>query len=412
MPDVSVLDVLLYGEPIGTITLVPPERALFAFNQSYIDNPARPTLSLSFKDSLGELITDIRPTRVRVPPFFANVLPEGAMRDYLAKRAGVKPQREFFLLWVLGRDLPGAITVRPADGEAWPPGGENDDKDADEIVADRRRNALRFSLAGVQLKFSAVKEAAGGLTIPAQGVGGSWIVKLPSTRHGGIPENEFAMMTLAGMVGIDVPELQLVALEAIGGLPDGIGDLKGPALAVKRFDRTPRGPVHMEDFAQVFGVYPDDKYEKASYRNIAEVIAAEAGNEAIAELIRRLVFNTLIGNADMHLKNWSLIYPDRRNASLSPGYDFVSTIHYINDDKAALSYGRTKRMDKFSRDELRYMAAKARLPEKLVLDAAGETVARFHASWQAEKKNLPSLSKGLIETIERHVRTVPIASDF
>jgi serine/threonine-protein kinase HipA len=410
MPDVSVLDVLLYGEPIGTITLVPPERSLFAFNQSYIDNPARPTLSLSFKDSLGELITDLRPTRVRVPPFFANVLPEGAMRDYLAKRAGVKPQREFFLLWVLGRDLPGAITVRPADGEAWPPGGEDDGKDADENVADRRRNALRFSLAGVQLKFSAVKEAAGGLTIPAQGVGGSWIVKLPSTRHGGIPENEFAMMTLAGMVGIDVPELQLVALEAIGGLPDGIGNLKGAALAVKRFDRTPQGPVHMEDFAQVFGVYPDDKYEKASYRNIAEVIAAEAGNEAIAELIRRLVFNTLIGNADMHLKNWSLIYPDRRNASLSPGYDFVSTIHYINDDKAALSYGRTKRMDKFSRDELRYMAGKARLPEKLVLDAAGETIARFHASWQAEKKNLP-LSKGLIETIERHVRTVPIASE-
>jgi serine/threonine-protein kinase HipA len=410
MPDVSVLDVLLYGEPIGTITLVPPERSLFAFNQSYIDNPARPTLSLSFKDSLGELITDLRPTRVRVPPFFANVLPEGAMRDYLAKRAGVKPQREFFLLWVLGRDLPGAITVRPADGEAWPPGGEDDGKDADENVADRRRNALRFSLAGVQLKFSAVKEAAGGLTIPAQGVGGSWIVKLPSTRHGGIPENEFAMMTLAGMVGIDVPELQLVALEAIGGLPDGIGNLKGAALAVKRFDRTPQGPVHMEDFAQVFGVYPDDKYEKASYRNIAEVIAAEAGNEAIAELIRRLVFNTLIGNADMHLKNWSLIYPDRRNASLSPGYDFVSTIHYINDDKAALSYGRTKRMDKFSRDELRYMAGKARLPEKLVLDAAGETVARFHASWQAEKKNL-ALTKGLIETIERHVRTVPIASE-
>jgi serine/threonine-protein kinase HipA len=238
MPDVSVLDVLLYGEPIGTITLVPPERSLFAFNQSYIDNPARPTLSLSFKDSLGELITDLRPTRVRVPPFFANVLPEGAMRDYLAKRAGVKPQREFFLLWVLGRDLPGAITVRPADGEAWPPGGEDDGKDADENVADRRRNALRFSLAGVQLKFSAVKEAAGGLTIPAQGVGGSWIVKLPSTRHGGIPENEFAMMTLAGMVGIDVPELQLVALEAIEGLPDGIGDLKGAALAVKRFDRT------------------------------------------------------------------------------------------------------------------------------------------------------------------------------
>jgi serine/threonine-protein kinase HipA len=46
---------------------------------------------------------------------------------------------------------------------------------------------------------------------------------------------------------------------------------------VKRLDRVPQGPVHIEDFAQVFRVFPEDKYKKASYRNIAEVIAAEAG---------------------------------------------------------------------------------------------------------------------------------------
>ena len=156
MPDVSVLDVLLYGEQIGTLTRVPGDRNIFAFSQAYIDNAARPTLSLSFKDALGALITDIPPTQTRVPPFFANMLPEGSMRTYLAKRANVNPKREFFLLWVLGKDLPGAMTIRPADGEAWPPdnGSESDEKETEV-----RRNALRFSLAGVQLKFSAMIEA-------------------------------------------------------------------------------------------------------------------------------------------------------------------------------------------------------------------------------------------------------------
>jgi len=407
MPDISVLEVLLYGEPIGTLTFLQGDRTLLAFNESYIGNSDRPTLSLSFKDSLGNLITDMPPTRTRVPTFFANMLPEGEMRDYLAKRAGVNPKREFFLLWILGKDLPGAVTVRPADGEAWPPDSDGAESGAAEDAQQRRTNALRFSLAGIQLKFSAVKNATGGLTIPAEGVGGSWIVKLPSTKYDDVLENEFSMMTIAGMIGMNVPEIQLIDPKSIAGLPGGIGALKGSALAVKRFDRTADGPVHIEDFAQVFELYPDDKYGKASYRNIAEVIAAETGNDGVAEFVRRLVFNTLIGNADMHAKNWSLIYPDRRRAAVAPAYDFVSTVHYIPDDNAALSFGRTKRMDEFSRDELAYLAGKARLPEKLVLDAASETAARFHDVWRAEKKNLP-LSRSLIETIEKHIRKVPI----
>jgi serine/threonine-protein kinase HipA len=109
-----------------------------------------------------------------------------------------------------------------------------------------------------------------------------------------------------------------------------------------------------------------------------------------------------------HLKNWSLIYPDRRTAALSPAYDFVSTIHYIPDEKAALSYLRTKRMAEFSSDLLAELARKARLPEKLVRDTPAATVARFHEAWSTEKKNLP-LSRDLIATIEKHVKTVPIA---
>jgi serine/threonine-protein kinase HipA len=162
-----------------------------------------------------------------VPPFFSNLLPEGGLRRYLAERAGVNQQREFFLLWVLGLDLPGALSIHPAVGDA-PPGADED------LPENAKPNALRFSLAGVQLKFSAFKNAGKGrgLTIPAEGVGGSWIVKLPSQQFTGVPENEFSMMTIAGMIGMEVPVINLVDLDAISGIPEGIGELKGQALAV------------------------------------------------------------------------------------------------------------------------------------------------------------------------------------
>jgi len=69
-----------------------------------------------------------------------------------------------------------------------------------------------------------------------------------------------------------------------------------------------------------------------------------------------------------------MIYPGSRNAVLAPAYDFLSTIPYIPDDSAALNFSRTKRFDEFSEDKLSHLAAKARLPEKLVLDTARETV--------------------------------------
>ena len=408
MAEVSVLEVLLHGEPIATLTRVGGERTLFAFNDSYIENRRRSVLGLGFKDSLGELITEFRPVQTRLMPYFSNLLPEGPLRRYLADRAGVNPAREFFLLRVLGADLPGAVTTRPADGEIWPTDGGRGDDD-DELGGDRRQSALRFSLAGVQLKFSAVSEARGGLTIPAKGIGGSWIVKLPSREFQGVPENEYAMMTLARMLGMDVPATRLVPLESIGNLPDGLGALPGQALAVERFDRLSNGRlVHIEDFAQIFGVYPERKYQRANHRNIAAVIAAEGTDRDSAEFVRRLTFGMLIGNADMHLKNWSVIYHDRRTASLAPAYDLVSTIVFIPDDKAALNISRTKRFDAFSEDELTHLAAGARLPKRLVLDTARETVTLFHEVWRSEKTNLP-LSADAVAAIDAHVARVPIA---
>ena len=403
--NVSTLNIFLYGELIGTITNVGNDRSLFALTQDYIEDNDRSTLSLGLKDSLGELITDFTPTRTKLLPIFSNLLPEDEMRRYLAERANVNPEREFFLLWVLGQDLTGAITVKPADGEELPP-SISEPVDGGEEYKD---GAMRFSLAGVQLKFSAVQHASGGLTIPASGMGGSWIVKLPSSKFEDVPENEFSMMELARKIGMDVPDTQLLNIGDIENIPNGIGQFGNSAFAIKRFDRIDGGgSVHIEDFAQVFGVYPHDKYKKASMRNIAEVIGIEGQEDDIAEFTRRLVFNTLIGNADMHLKNWSLIYNDKRSASIAPAYDFVSTIPYMPDKEAALKVSRSKKFADFTMDELSHLAAKARLPEKLVLYTASETVELFYEKWQSEKTNL-ALNSDAIEAIDKHLEDIPIA---
>ena len=401
MTEVALLEVRLRGRRIGTLTRLPGDAVLFAFDEAYIEDGQRPTLSLSFKAADGGLVTDIRPVRSRVPPFFSNLLPEGPLRDYLAARAGVHPNREFFLLWVLGRDLPGAVTLEPLEGEPGPvnPPDESPGK----------AGALRFSLAGVQLKLSALEAATGGLTIPAGGMGGDWILKLPSARFPGVPENEYVMMRLARAVGIDVPDVRLLPLEAVGGLPTDLGNLQGQALAVRRFDRAAGGArIHTEDFAQVFGVYPERKYERASYRNIAEVLWTETGEVGALEFIRRLVFSVLIGNADMHLKNWSLIYEDERTPALAPAYDLVNTIAFLPDDRLALSLEKSKRIADISLERFRRMARRVGIPTRRAEETVRETVGRFLEQWrEGDWRGL--LPRRVAQRIDDHLAGLPLA---
>ena len=168
MAEIPVLNIHLHGATIGTLTNVGGDRTYFSFTDEYIADGDRPTLGLWFKDVYGNPIIDFAVKQKRLLPFFSNLLPEGYLRKYLARLAGVNQEREFYLLWALGRDLPGAITVEPANGDKWPPGLENEGVEG---AKKKRENALRFSLAGVQLKFSAVDndEASKGLTIPASG---------------------------------------------------------------------------------------------------------------------------------------------------------------------------------------------------------------------------------------------------
>ncbi len=399
----SVLQVSLNDAPIGTLTWLPSGSNFFSFSEDYLNNPNRPVLGQSFFRASGEIIPETRPTSGVLSPFFSNLLPEGHMRDYLAQRGGIKPSHEFKLIELLGEDLAGAITMRPLEGTPI----LHPEK---EVTVVKDAKPLRFSLAGVQLKFSAVAGRNSRLTIPANGVGGDWIVKLPAQNYAHVPENEFAMMHLAGEIGIPVPETKLVRLDEIGGLPEMGVLASSQALAVKRFDRAADGKrIHIEDFAQVYNIYPDKKYEGVSFANIAGMVWALTSEAGLTDFIRRLTFTIITGNGDMHLKNWSFIYPDGRTPALAPAYDLVSTIPYIPKDHLALNLSDTKDMQIITEAHFKKLVKKADVPEHLVLQTMRDTVQATFAAWDAHHKNY-GLPTDILDRIQKHMASIALYS--
>ena len=89
----SALAVYLHGRRTGVITRLAGDRHIFAFEEDHVDDPGRPTLSLAFKSATGGLVTEIRDYRVRVPPFFSNLLPEGHLRERISRRFGTAAGR-------------------------------------------------------------------------------------------------------------------------------------------------------------------------------------------------------------------------------------------------------------------------------------------------------------------------------
>lgn len=398
------LDIFLNDRRVGVITNFENDQNVFVFDKDYAADAARPTLSLGFLDEAGNLAPQTRRPQTRLLPFFANLLPEGYLRNYVAEQAHLNPVRDFPLLWLLGGDLPGAVIARHSDGQHEPA----PDDDVVAVAIERDPKVLKFSLAGIQLKFSAIRETSGGLTIPVHGQNGNWILKMPSATYPRVPENEFAMMTFARSVGIEIPEIELVEPSSVENLPEVRTDL-GKALLIKRFDRGDHGKrIHIEDFAQIFNQYPEDKYKNVSYANMLKGIYRVMGVTEAEEFVRRLVFTIAIGNADMHLKNWSVIYRDANTPRLSPAYDYLSTIVYIWNDQLALTIVRERDWAKITFDLLERFARRAEVPRGVVISAARDMVARVHERWPAMISSLtyPEFEQGSI--LNEHLRSIPI----
>lgn len=395
---IQSLDISLNNLPIGTLVRTPGDYNAFNLLPSYrsLNNP--PILSLSLRSVDGGLRRDPKPIRGALPPFFANLLPEEKLREAMEKHhaASVRPGNDFDLLAALGTNLPGAVRALPSDGIPVPIGP----------AADAGKKA-RFSLAGVQMKLSVMKNTGkeGGITLAVNDEQGQYIAKFPSLTHIGLSENEFAILALAEALGMDVPVRELVDRSEFAGIPEEFNTMStGKVLLVRRFDREASGArVHMEDFAQVFGRYPSEKYTGAAYHNIAAALNSGVSFDAAIEFVRRLALTALTGNGDMHLKNWSLLYPgDGRTPTLSPVYDVLSTIPYIPKDGMALSLAGEKSFKALTQERWRSFANRSRLPEGAVMTAVAETAADVRAKWSVlpERDVVPAQ---VLERIDAHV---------
>ncbi|UBF25675.1 HipA domain-containing protein [Kovacikia minuta CCNUW1] len=393
--------VWLYEQRVGSITL--SEGIIrFQLNESYIYDANRAVLGLLFEDDL----VAIHRSKVRLPPWFSNLLPEGRLREWIAQDKGVNKNQELDLLLKVGHDLPGAVRVAEAEI-----GQTVFDSDRREVATDMAndndlKNIWRFSLAGVALKFSMLRKGE-RFTSPGIGEGGDWIVKLPDQRYQNVPLNEYSMMELARKVGLNVPEVRLVHRDQLTDVPDNLWpDSEDTAYAIRRFDRTSsRDLVHIEDFAQVRGFYPRDKY-KGTFETLAALVYRQYDTESLLEFARRLAFNYAIGNGDAHLKNWSLLYADPRRPVLSPAYDLVSTAIYRPPDRPedlGLKFTKSRSFKSVTLVSFERLERKVNANGVGLRDAAYEVIQRTLSFWPeiAEEilKNSPWLQKAIGEGI-------------
>ncbi len=306
------------------------DRVALSFDPSYCARPDRLVLSRAFEERRLDPHIDILGGSAKepLPCFFRNALPEGALRSILEARFRHSTMPEYEMLLRLGGDLPGNVRVESDELLSF----DDSDEASVSAAASSGPDPLRFSLAGIQLKASVLVKAD-KITLPLVGAGGDWIAKFPSSVFRELPENEHAILRWARAAGLNVPEHRLVPVAGVENLPSDFPNT-GQALLIKRFDRIEDGKrLHQEDFAQIFGVQPEDRYlgdvpDYAHYAGIGAIIRALCGPDDFVEYARRVAFMILSGNGDAHVKNWALVYPDGIRARLSPLYDFLATVAY------------------------------------------------------------------------------------
>lgn len=216
------------------------------------------------------------------------------------------------------------------------------------------------TVPGVQAKLSLHLDKKHGKSskLTLVGLWGDYILKPPTANYPQLPENEDLTMHLAELFKIKVVPHSLIRLKS--------GEL---AYLTKRVDRDKKGKLHMEDFCQLSERLTEDKY-KASMEHVGKLILQYSSNPLLdaLTLFEVTVFSFLTGNADMHLKNFSLL--DYRNGmtGLSPAYDMLSTRLVIpeKDDNEEMALTLNGRKRNFKLIDFYVFGERLKLTEKQV----------------------------------------------
>jgi len=392
--EINVLKLTLHGKLVGYLAGFQNGRNVLSFADEFKNELLRPTFSLITHPNFPrseELMSQPWAKKQRLHPVLSNLLPEGVLRELIAQGLKTHIDNEFQIFSYLGQDLPGALVATPMEPQDVPESVLSIHGKAKAIKSKGNNQENKFSLAGVQMKFS-MKEKDGRYNLTKNGELGDWIVKTPSTKHKYVPLNEYTAMSLAALAGVDIPDIKLIELNKLDNLPQINLPNEKMAFAIKRFDREGNTRIHMEDFAQVLVKYPHEKYDSANYEQVGKVIYDFSGDGLVdaQQFVRRLLVNILLANGDAHLKNWSFLYQDQVTPRLSPAYDIVTTCVYMDDEtKYALNLGKMKEWFSVTENNFQHWADKSEIPWRAIKPHIDDTMEKVRSFWPQALQELP-----------------------
>lgn len=273
---------------------------------------------------------------------------------------------------------------------------------ADLKVIARQIVARSVAVTGVQPKLSLEIEKVdtknSWLTIV--GLWGSYILKPPSDVFDSLPENEDLTMKLAGICGIKTAAHSLIRLQS--------GEL---AYITKRFDRNKGQKIHIEDFCQLTETLTEHKY-RSSMEKVGKAIRKFSTNSGLDVLafFELSLFCFITGNADMHLKNFSLVRTCEGNVYLSPAYDLVSTRLAMPEDTEQTALTINGKKHKLKKSDFITLAKTLQLHEKSIekvfnnlLKKEGKLLQTVEASFLSneQKRSYIELIKSRMELLRR-----------
>ena len=315
--------------------------------------------------------------------FFANLLPEGAFREHIARDLKIS-DTDFNLLRAIGGECAGALSFLPPEREPSPEQNYHPvtDEELAALVLHRgqmyfwaRQQKSRFSLAGAQDKFP-VLVREGKYLLPQRESPSSHILKFEIAEYHNVPAYETFTALLARAVGLPVVNIQLQSIN------------KSRYTIMERYDRFRSGDgevlrAHQEDFCQALGYDHERKYQEDGGPSFAQCFhmlrdVSSNPDEDLPHLLRWQIFNVLAGNSDGHAKNLSLRYNTNGEIQLAPFYDLVCTraIERI-DHHLALSVGNERNPGVIVRRHWEDMANQCDIRPRYMLDLVEELAVRL-----------------------------------
>jgi serine/threonine-protein kinase HipA len=301
-------------------------------------------------------------------PYFDNLISEGWLAGAQSRLLGKRSVSRFELLLAFGFDCIGAVSI--IDPQP--------DKLSDDllIIDDPREVAVqvsRASLSGVQAKIALVKKGKKYLPATNKEIS-THIAKFPSSEFPDLVENEY-LTSLAFRTFLfkeDMPDLTIDRVEGV--------DEK--ALIIERFDRKSSDKkikrIHFEEYAQLLGIYAEHKYE-GDYGDMARFILNEGGGSQIElfRLFQRIVVGFILGNTDMHFKNFAMIH-QADGLRLAPVYDQVCSIIYGYKNSAlAIGNARNLRMTDLNSKHILQLGESFNLPGEIIADLVSDMKSRL-----------------------------------